>query len=116
MLRSALGLSSKSWGLESLTRVVTTQRPRCAPFHRGVVIGDVREALANKQNRLAVPRVVRPVGKLVKHMCSSTNHSKPPASPDELARWGLKLNLENTHLSWSRNGIISTIAGVGMFQ
>jgi len=38
------------------------------------------------------------------------------ATADEMARWALKLNIENTHLSWSRNGIISTIAGVGMFQ
>mmetsp|Transcript_71716 Transcript_71716/g.134134 ORF Transcript_71716/g.134134 Transcript_71716/m.134134 type:complete len:194 (+) Transcript_71716:91-672(+) len=35
---------------------------------------------------------------------------------ERLARWGLRMNLENTFLSWTRNGIISTVAGCAMIQ
>eukprot|EP00750_Incisomonas_marina_P002858 INCI12728.2.p1 GENE.INCI12728.2~~INCI12728.2.p1 ORF type:complete len:356 (-),score=62.97 INCI12728.2:168-1235(-) len=117
MLRSALGMNPKSWAVKSLARVATTQRSRGASYHHGVVRGDDLEASAKSLFRFPVRSAVRPVGKRkFKKYSSSTGPSKHPESPDELARWGLKLNLENTHLSWSRNGIISTIAGVGMFQ
>mmetsp|Transcript_13616 Transcript_13616/g.30970 ORF Transcript_13616/g.30970 Transcript_13616/m.30970 type:complete len:200 (-) Transcript_13616:79-678(-) len=35
---------------------------------------------------------------------------------ERIARWGLRMNLENTFLNYTRNGIISTVAGCAMIQ
>mmetsp|Transcript_60629 Transcript_60629/g.169419 ORF Transcript_60629/g.169419 Transcript_60629/m.169419 type:complete len:210 (-) Transcript_60629:193-822(-) len=35
---------------------------------------------------------------------------------ERIARWGLRMNLENTYLSWTRNSIIATVAGCAMIQ
>mmetsp|Transcript_47941 Transcript_47941/g.113968 ORF Transcript_47941/g.113968 Transcript_47941/m.113968 type:complete len:202 (+) Transcript_47941:96-701(+) len=35
---------------------------------------------------------------------------------ERIARWGLRMNLENTYLNWTRNSIISTVAGCAMIQ
>lgn len=36
--------------------------------------------------------------------------------PVDAASWGLRVSLENTYLSWTRNSIIATVAGCALIQ
>jgi len=47
---------------------------------------------------------------------STAAGSKAEFLKQRASQWGLRMSIENTYLSWTRNGVIATVAGCAMIQ
>jgi len=78
-------------------------------------------AVGRRFLRIAPARLSRGLSDaMVAHNMAIQPRAGSPISAERLAAqttaWGLRLNHENTFLSWGRNAIISTVAGVALVQ